>query len=51
MSRENMDFFKDKDGNIKYNENCQNCEYDCKQSYKVKIVSCKKTKEGKRCLN
>ena len=33
-------FFLDTDGRRKYNDVCRRCVYDCKQSYRVTIVSC-----------
>lgn len=40
-------YFKDKKGNIKYNETCEACPYDCKQSWRASIYICKHTKELK----
>lgn len=37
-------FFKDENGEIKYNKLCEECIYDCKQSFRVKIIQCKKRK-------
>jgi len=33
-------FFLDIDGRRKYNEQCRRCVHDCKQSFRVIIVSC-----------
>ena len=33
-------FFLGADGRRKYNEQCCRCVHDCKQSYRVTIVSC-----------
>ncbi len=33
-------FFLDSDGRRKYNEQCRRCVHDCKQSFRVTIVSC-----------
>ena len=33
-------FFLDADGRRKYNEQCRRCVHDCKQSFRVTIVSC-----------
>lgn len=33
-------FFLDADGRRKYNEQCRRCVHDCKQSFRVAIVSC-----------
>lgn len=41
-------FFKNKDGQICYNEKCQNCNFSCKQSYRAVIVNCPKTKKEKK---
>lgn len=40
-------FYQDKEGNDKFNEQCINCPYLCKQSYRVSIMSCKLLKENK----
>lgn len=37
-------FFKDDDGNIRYAKLCETCMNSCKQSFRVKIVQCKKRK-------
>lgn len=36
------EFFEDKKGDIKYNENCLKCSQQCKQSFRATLVSCKK---------
>ena len=33
-------FFFDADGRRKYNDVCRRCVHDCKQSFRVIIVSC-----------
>lgn len=33
-------FFLDADGRRKYNDVCRRCVHDCKQSFRVIIVSC-----------
>lgn len=35
-------FFEDRNGRIKYKSYCINCSHECKQSYKVVSVQCKK---------
>lgn len=35
-------FFEDKKGKIKYNDYCLKCSQECKQSYKIISISCKK---------
>lgn len=42
-----LDFFTDKNGDIRYADRCMRCAQDCKQSYRVKIISCKKFVEKK----
>lgn len=37
----NYAFFKNSKGEIEYNKKCQKCVKDCKQSWRVKIISCK----------
>ena len=38
--KEEMDFFLDEHGRIKYAEQCRQCERDCKQSFRAVIVQC-----------
>ena len=38
--KEEMDFFLDERGRIKYAERCRQCERDCKQSFRALIVQC-----------
>lgn len=33
-------FFLDEDGKIRYNELCEQCANDCKQSFRTVIVNC-----------
>lgn len=33
-------FFLDKNGRRKYCEQCRRCIYDCKQSFRVKVLRC-----------
>lgn len=40
-------FFKDENGEIKYNETCLKCPKSCKQSFRIKVVSCPYLKELK----
>lgn len=40
-------FYKDKKGQIKYNELCVECPYECKQSFHSEIITCKYKKELK----
>ncbi len=35
-----MSFFKDTSGNIKYNEKCNECKKECKQSFRAVVVHC-----------
>lgn len=37
-----MDFFKNKKDEIQYCVKCQQCNKECKQSYKIKYISCPK---------
>jgi hypothetical protein len=46
-------FYQDENGNDKYNSQCINCSYDCKQSFRAIVVNCRllkeiKSKNGKR---
>lgn len=41
-------FYKDKDGEICYNENCKKCSKKCKQSYRAKIISCPVINKNKK---
>ena len=41
------EFYQDKNLENKYNELCVNCSYDCKQSFKSNIISCRLLKEQK----
>ena len=45
FKQENEFFLQPRTHKIKYNEKCTNCECDCKQSYKTKIISCEKYKK------
>lgn len=40
--KEELAFFLDEHGRIKYNDQCRACIYDCKQSFRAVIVQCKK---------
>ena len=37
-------FFLDENGNIAFNEQCNGCEKECKQSFRSIIMLCKKYK-------
>lgn len=39
------EFFRDKQDNIKYNDFCLECPYNCKQSFRAHIFMCKHKKE------
>lgn len=41
-------YYKDDNGNIKYNELCEQCENKCKQSFRSKIMTCSKLKEKRK---
>lgn len=41
------EFYQDRNLENKYNELCVNCSYDCKQSFKSNIISCRLLKEQK----
>lgn len=41
-------FFRNNSGEIEYNEVCNSCPYNCKQSFKCTIVSCKFLKDKKK---
>ena len=45
-------FYTNDNEEIEYNKICQECPYDCKQSFRSKIMSCKflkeKNKKGKK---
>ena len=47
MNLENV-FYKDDNGEVKYNSNCMECPYNCKQSFRSTIMVCKRTKELKK---
>lgn len=47
MAIDKNKYYKDKKGKIKYNEICEACSYDCKQSWRASIFACKHTKELK----
>ena len=38
--KEEMNFFLDEHGRIRYAERCRQCERDCKQSFRAVIVQC-----------
>ena len=44
-------YYKDDYGNIKYNELCEQCENECKQSFRSKIMVCPKLKEKRKKRN
>lgn len=39
-----LQFYKDEDGNVKYNEACIKCPKKCKQSYRVSKLVCSMNK-------
>ena len=41
-------YYKDDNGNIKYNELCEQCDNECKQSFRSKIMACPKLKEKRK---
>lgn len=41
-------YYKDNNENIKYNELCTQCKYNCKQSFRSKIITCPKLKEKRK---
>ena len=45
-------FYTNDNEEIEYNKICQECPYDCKQSFRSKIMSCKflkeRSKKGKK---
>ena len=45
-------FYTNDNEEIEYNETCQECPYNCKQSFRSRIMSCKflkeKSKKGKK---
>ncbi|MFR3182156.1 MAG: hypothetical protein ACLTPN_00820 [Clostridia bacterium] len=41
-------YFKKDNGEIEYNPLCSECPYNCKQSFRSTIVTCKYTKEQKK---
>lgn len=45
-------FYTNDNEEIEYNKTCQECPYNCKQSFRSKIMSCKflkeKSKKGKK---
>lgn len=41
-------YFKNKTGDIIYNELCIKCPNSCKQSFRTTIVSCALTKKNKK---
>jgi hypothetical protein len=47
MNDKNL-YFKNKNGEIVYNELCVKCPYNCKQSFRSIIVSCNFTKKNKK---
>ena len=46
-------FFLDGNGRRKYNEVCQGCAHDCKQSFRAVLVSCPRyrSKRSKNCTD
>lgn len=44
-------FFLDGSGRRKYNEVCQGCAHNCKQSFRAKLVACPRylSKRSKNC--
>ena len=46
MNKRNC-FFMNKD-NEKYNELCEKCPYDCKQSFRAEVLTCKFIKEQEK---
>lgn len=40
-------FYKNEKEEIKYNPLCEKCPYECKQSFRAQIWSCRYTKEQK----
>lgn len=47
MNLENT-YYKDSEGETKYNSYCVNCLYKCKQSFRTEIMTCKHIKELKK---
>ena len=41
-------FYKNKKGEICYNDKCIECSHNCKQSYRATIVSCPLTQKNKK---
>lgn len=48
--KKELAFFLNERGRRSYNELCRNCQYDCKQSFRVVIVACPRylSKRSKR---
>lgn len=42
--KEENAFFINEKGKVQYNEKCQRCIHDCKQSYRAVVVYCPKHK-------
>lgn len=40
-----MEFFKDENGEVRYHELCVNCKKKCKQSFRMTSLICSKRKE------
>lgn len=45
MVNQKNDYYHDEKGEIKYNELCESCENNCKQSFRVVISWCPKLKK------
>lgn len=39
-----MLFYKDEDGNVRYNPACEKCPKDCKQSFRISKLLCSMNK-------
>lgn len=35
-----LEFFKNEEGKIRYNDICKKCQNKCKQSFRVEILKC-----------
>lgn len=42
--KEEWQFFLNKFNRIAFNENCKQCEHDCKQSFRAILIHCPKFK-------
>jgi len=40
-----LEFFKNAEGEICFNAKCEECIHPCKQSFRAKIIRCKKRKK------